>query len=81
MMLRQLLVVVLAASLVAGLLAQQTPQVQPPVFRAGVDSLALVVQVVDRDGRRQHRRAVGCAAPDGAAHDRVDGTGRGHKDE
>lgn len=50
-MIHRLPAVVLVVSAVAGLPAAQTPQGQVPVFRAGVDSLALEVQVVDRDGR------------------------------
>jgi hypothetical protein len=47
---RQLLVGTLAVLAVALLPAQQASQAQPPVFRAAVDSVALEVQVVDRDG-------------------------------
>ncbi len=47
---RQILAVTSVAMAVTVLSAQELTQRQPPVFRAAVDSVALEVQVLDRDG-------------------------------
>jgi hypothetical protein len=47
---RSVVAAVVLACTSAGVLAFQDQPTQRPVFRAGVDSLAVEVQVVDRDG-------------------------------